>query len=338
MVEREECSRATPDEAASPADALTAGPTSRPAVPPPPGPTPRPVDAPPPGRTSRPVDVPAPEVDTPRTGSATLPADAPPPGADAPARGADRPARETDVPPSDAGAAPPEADVPPSEAGAPVPETYAALLADLGALLDAHEPHEVVVLLRAELERRELRAYSHGWRDAAAHFEPAVEAARSANLRTLRLVGRTPGRAAVIPIRQEARGGDPREPDREDGLPDDVAPHVASHAAPHAGPRTDRDADADVDAQGPPGPRDGDGPEGGEPGTGRPRTGRRSVPAPRPARTGSGPEPALVPKSRSSRVPTIPTLPAPRLRLPPRRPADGGRAAATEDTRKGGHP
>ncbi|WP_318294622.1 hypothetical protein [Streptomyces bacillaris] len=228
--------------------------------------------------------------------------------------------------------------MPPSEAGAPVPETYAALLADLGALLDAHEPHEVVVLLRAELERRELRAYSHGWRDAAAHFEPAVEAARSANLRTLRLVGRTPGRAAVIPIRQEARGGDPREPDREDGLPDDVAPHVASHAAPHAGPRTDRDADADVDAQGPPGPRDGDGPEGGEPGTGRPRTGRRSVPAPRPARTGSGPEPALVPKSRSSRVPTIPTLPAPRLRLPPRRPADGGRAAATEDTRKGGHP
>ncbi|POG48789.1 hypothetical protein BV881_04445 [Streptomyces sp. ZL-24] len=244
------------------------------------------------------------------------------------------------MPPSDAGAAPPEAGVPPSEAGAPVPETYAALLADLGALLDAHEPHEVVVLLRAELERRELRAYSHGWRDAAAHFEPAVEAARSANLRTLRLVGRTPGRAAVIPIRQEARGGDPREPDREDGLPDDVAPHVASHAgphaAPHAGPRTD--ADADVDAQGPPGPRDGDGPEGGEPGTGRPRTGRRSVPAPRPARTGSGPEPALVPKSRSSRVPTIPTLPAPRLRLPPRRPADGGRAAATEDTRKGGHP
>ncbi|XXZ50888.1 hypothetical protein AAGT00_22865 [Streptomyces cavourensis] len=236
------------------------------------------------------------------------------------------------MPPSDAGAAPPEADVPPSGTGAPVPETYAELLADLGALLDAHEPHEVVVLLRAELERRELRAYSHGWRDAAAHFEPAVEAARNANLRALRLVGRTPGRAAVIPIRQGARGGDPREPDREGGLPDGAAPH----AAPHAGPRTDRDAD--VDARGPSDPRDGDGPEGGEPGTGSPRTGRRSVPAPRPARTGSGPEPALVPKSRTSRVPTIPTLPAPRLRLPPRRPPDGGRAAATEDTRKGGHP
>jgi hypothetical protein len=200
-------------------------------------------------------------------------------------------------------------------AGAPAPETYAALLAELGALLDAHEPHEVVVLLRAELERRELRAYSHGWRDAAAHFEPAVEAARTANLRTLRLVGRTPGRAAVIPFRQEDRAGEPRDAEHEDGLPDDAD-------RPHAeGPRGEsRPEKAE--------------PRRDRPHTDRPHTDRRPGPPtgpPRPARTGTGPEPALVPKSRNSRVPTIPTLPAPRLRLPPRRPTEDGRAATPDD-------
>ncbi|MFD9581372.1 hypothetical protein ACFWBZ_27575, partial [Streptomyces griseus] len=56
-----------------------------------------------------------------------------------------------------------------------------------------------------------------------------------------------------------------------------------------------------------------------------PRPDRRSGSAPRasrPPRTGAGPEPALVPKSRNSRVPTIPTLPASRLRLPGRPPAE----------------
>lgn len=205
-------------------------------------------------------------------------------------------------------------------AGAPEPETYAALLAELGALLDAHEPHEVVVLLRAELERRELRAYSHGWRDAAAHFEPVVEAARTANLRTLRLVGRTPGRAAVIPFRQEDRAGEPRDAEHEDGLPDDAGrPHAEGprgESRPEkAEPRRDR-------------------PHADRPHTDRPHTDRRPGPPtgpPRPARTGTGPEPALVPKSRNSRVPTIPTLPAPRLRLPPRRPAEDGRAATPDD-------
>ncbi|QCW78988.1 hypothetical protein EQG64_21490 [Streptomyces sp. S6] len=219
--------------------------------------------------------------------------------------------------------------MPQPEAGAPVPETYAALLADLGALLDAHEPHEVVVLLRAELERRELRAYSHGWRDAAAHFEPAVEAARSANLRTLRLVGRTPGRAAVIPIRQEARGGDPRDPDRQGTLGRfTFAPPVrpGERWTVAKADAQDRQAHGTVTA-----------PRAGSPAPAAPYRSALRTRAPA-ARAGSGPEPALVPKSRSSRVPTIPTLPAPRLRLPPRRPADGGRAAATEDTRKGGHP
>ncbi len=161
------------------------------------------------------------------------------------------------------------------------------------------------MLLRAELERRELRAYSHGWRDAAAHFEPAVEAARTANLRTLRLVGRTPGRAAVIPFRHEDRAGEPRDAEHGDGLPGDAdRPHADRHAE---------------------GPRGESRPEKAEPRRDRPHADRRSGPLtgpPRPART--GPEPALVPKSRNSRVPTIPTLPAPRLRLPPQA-ADGGR-------------
>ncbi|XMN07086.1 hypothetical protein ACK8N7_14035 [Streptomyces griseobrunneus] len=204
-------------------------------------------------------------------------------------------------------------------AGAPAPETYAAPLAELGALLDAHEPHEVVVLLRAELDRRELRAYSHGWRDAAAHFEPAVEAARTANLRTLRLVGRTPGRAGVIPFRQEDRGAEPRDADHEDDLPDGAGRP---------------DADRHIE-----GSRGESRPEKGEPRrdrphADRPHADRRPGPPtgpPRPARTGTGPEPALVPKSRNSRVPTIPTLPAPRLRLPPRRPAEDGRAATPDD-------
>ncbi|MET8497764.1 hypothetical protein [Streptomyces microflavus] len=211
-------------------------------------------------------------------------------------------------------------------AGAPEPETYAALLAELGALLDAHEPHEVVVLLRAELERRELRAYSHGWRDAAAHFEPAVEAARTANLRTLRLVGRTPGRAAVIPFRQEDRAGEPRGAEHEDGLPDDAGrPHAEgprgeSHPE-KAEPRRDRPH--------------ADRPHADRPHTGRPHTDRRPGPPtgpPRPARTGTGPEPALVPKSRNSRVPTIPTLPPPPAApAPPRRPTEDGRAATPDD-------
>ncbi|MEU0102250.1 hypothetical protein [Streptomyces sp. NPDC006267] len=189
-------------------------------------------------------------------------------------------------------------------AGAPAPETYAALLAELGALLDSHEPHEVVVLLRAELERREMLAYSHGWRDAAAHYEPAVEAARAASRRTLRLVEstRTPGQAAVIPFRQEERGDALRQP--EDG----AGEKGAARDAPRA---------------------DGPGERGRSAGRRRDRPGTEERPA-RPPRTAAGPEPALVRKSRSSRVPTIPTLPTPRLR---RREEDGKGTAPDDVTR-----
>ncbi|MEV6476231.1 hypothetical protein [Streptomyces sp. NPDC051657] len=212
--------------------------------------------------------------------------------------------------PGTAGAAP---------AGDPAPETYAALLAELGVLLDAHEPHEVVVLLRAELERRELRAYSHGWRDAADHFEPAVEAARAASLRTLRLVGRARGRAAVIPFRSEGRNGEPHEAGRGGGLPPDG--ERRGDGVPDGG-RSDGE---ELRRDRPPTDRSP---------TDRPPADRHSGSAPRPSRpprTGGGPEPALVPKSRNSRVPTIPTLPASRLRLPARPPAEGGGSATPDD-------
>ncbi|MFD4235569.1 hypothetical protein [Streptomyces sp. NPDC058542] len=227
--------------------------------------------------------------------------------------------------PGTAGAAP---------AGDPAPETYAALLAELGVLLDAHEPHEVVVLLRAELERRELRAYSHGWRDAADHFEPAVEAARAASLRTLRLVGRAQGRAAVIPFRSEDRNGEPHDAGRGGGLPPDGerrgdgvpdggrsdGEELRRDRPPTDRPPTDRSPTDRSPADRSP--------------TGRPPADRHSGSAPRPSRpprTGGGPEPALVPKSRNSRVPTIPTLPASRLRLPARPPAEGGGSATPDD-------
>lgn len=89
--------------------------------------------------------------------------------------------------------------------GAPVPDDYSALLAALGHHLDHHPPDEIMVLLRAEMERRELQAYASGWRDAAAHYERALAEARVANGRSLRLVERASGQAVVIPLRHDER-------------------------------------------------------------------------------------------------------------------------------------
>ncbi|GAA4905183.1 hypothetical protein ACFPM3_30145 [Streptomyces coeruleoprunus] len=140
----------------------------------------------------------------------------------------------------------------------PPADDLPGLLAVLGQYLERHAPDEVVVLLREEIERREFRAYADGWRDAGVHYERALEEARAAaGSRTLRLVGRTPGRAAVIPF-----------PDQRQERHDDAA-------------------EADQ-----PGERDG----GTAPSAGRP---------------------AFVPKSRTSKVPTIPRLTLPRR---PRRP------------------
>ncbi|MFI6107254.1 hypothetical protein [Streptomyces sp. NPDC051310] len=88
--------------------------------------------------------------------------------------------------------------------GLPEPaDDMPALLATLGRYLESHAPQEVVVLLREELARREFQAYVNGWRDAADEYEPVLEEARRiAQTRRLRLVGRTPGQAAVIPFPQ----------------------------------------------------------------------------------------------------------------------------------------
>ncbi|MGW0939216.1 hypothetical protein [Streptomyces sp. NPDC002666] len=173
------------------------------------------------------------------------------------------------------------------------PDTLSGLLAALGRHLESHAPDEVVVLLREEMERRELRAYSSGWRDAAAHYEPALQEARAAGGRALRLVRGVPGQAAVIPLRQQTgntAGGnnaDRNTADRGNADRDKADGHAPTRHA----------ADA---------PREDDGPEARTARTGSTDADERG---------GRPPAPALVPKSRSSRVPTIP-----RLRPPSRRP------------------
>ncbi|MEV6423007.1 hypothetical protein [Streptomyces sp. NPDC051662] len=170
----------------------------------------------------------------------------------------------------------------------PPPGDLRALLDSLGRSLEDHEPGELVVLLREEIERRELRAYASGWRDAAEQYESALEQARAtARTGRLRLVGRTPGQAAVIPFPQEGSPEDPARdhPERDDG--DGPAPAADARAEPpddgsvdpHTDPHTDR------------------------------RTEQRAA-GPRPP--AEPVKPAFVRKRRSSKVPTIPTLPPPR--------------------------
>nr|WSW67386.1 hypothetical protein OG461_14870 [Streptomyces sp. NBC_00995] len=161
----------------------------------------------------------------------------------------------------------PDAGPPPGGDTAGEPDTLSGLLATLGRHLESHAPDEVMVLLREEVERRELRAYSSGWRDAAAQYEPVLQEARAAGGRALRLVRESSGQAAVIPLRRQTGGAADRG--RPRGREEDPAEGRTGPAA------------------------------GGE---------RRAGPA--------ASAPALVPKSRSSRVPTIP-----RLRPPSRRPA-----------------
>ncbi|MEV5447190.1 hypothetical protein AB0N23_32345, partial [Streptomyces sp. NPDC052644] len=104
-------------------------------------------------------------------------------------------------------------DARPPRARGPVPglpepaEDLPDLLATLGRYLETHPPGEVAVVLREEMARREFQAYASGWRDAADQYEPVLEEARRiAQTRRLRLVGRTPGQAAVIPFpRDEVR-------------------------------------------------------------------------------------------------------------------------------------
>lgn len=117
--------------------------------------------------------------------------------------------------------APRDDDARPPRARGPVPglpepaDGLPDLLSTLGRYLETHLPGDVVVVLREEMARREFQAYASGWRDAADQYEPVLEEARRiAQTRRLRLVGRTPGQAAVIPFpRDGARG--PGGPDAE---------------------------------------------------------------------------------------------------------------------------
>ncbi|MDT0610118.1 hypothetical protein [Streptomyces lancefieldiae] len=169
--------------------------------------------------------------------------------------------------------------------GAPGPDDYAGLLATLGHYLDRHSPDEVMVLLRAEMDRRETAAYASGWRDAAACYEPALAEARAASGRTPRPVRRTPGQAVVIPLRREGP---------------EAAGRGAGDARGNGGDGRDPDARAG---------------SAGRPAQENPRQDRQPATTP----------PALVPKSPSSRAPTIP-----RLRTNRRRPADGGHAGTPD--------
>ncbi|MEU3598810.1 hypothetical protein ABZ714_08780, partial [Streptomyces sp. NPDC006798] len=94
--------------------------------------------------------------------------------------------------------------------GEPPADGLPELLALVGRLLEGHAPAEIAVLLREELDRREIEAYAKGWRDASDEYGPALEEALAA-ARPLRLVDRTPGQAAVIPFPYEPHDpGDPR--------------------------------------------------------------------------------------------------------------------------------
>ncbi|MGI5481253.1 hypothetical protein [Streptomyces lavendofoliae] len=204
-----------------------------------------------------------------------------------------------------------------------------ALFATLGRHLEGHAPEEVVVLLREELARREFEAYVNGWRDAADQYEPVLEEARRiAQTRRLRLVGRTPGQAAVIPFPH----GDGR--DAADGDPGGATPGPDDPRPAPQGPRAP--APRRPEASAPPAGRTGAGPGASERRRSRDTQDHRAA-APRRERDGTQgapgrrgakgkeqdpeardpgtPRPGLVAKSPHSRVPTIPPLPG-RRRAP----------------------
>ncbi|MGW7053358.1 hypothetical protein [Streptomyces sp. NPDC054887] len=186
---------------------------------------------------------------------------------------------ERSRPPGDP-AARPGAD-PPSPKPAPLPQDLPGLLASLGEYLQGHGPDELVVLLRTEIERRELRAYANGWRDAAAEYDLTLRRADQA--RRLSVVSRTPGRAAVIPFPHDEHDEHDTHDTHDGHAADDPADDATGEAAGAAtdGPAPAPSADAaDRDA-----------------------AASRAAPAAR-RRTRA----TLVPKSRSSKVPTIPRL------------------------------
>ncbi|MFD6803654.1 hypothetical protein [Streptomyces cyaneofuscatus] len=221
------------------------------------------------------------------------------------------------VPPEPEETDPPVAEVPGGRGAGPEPaepsDGLSALLAALGAHLERHSPADVAVLLRSELERREFLAYANGWRDAADRYEPALEQARRiAGSRRLRLVGPTPGQAAVIPFPQDAPVSA-----AEEGTP------AATPAPARRAPGTATAAGAEpagAEAHAGPGADD----VRGHPDTVEVRA-HQDAPA-APARSVAPPGPGLVAKNRNSRAPTIPRLAVRR----PGRPDPRGQAPRPE--------
>ncbi|MFE0426741.1 hypothetical protein, partial [Streptomyces sp. NPDC058953] len=112
----------------------------------------------------------------------------------------------------------------PALPGTPPDDGLPGLLALVGRLLEGHAPAEIAVLLCEELDRREIEAYAKGWREAAAEYGPALEEALAA-ARPLRLVGRTPGQAAVIPFPHDYDSPGRRDQRDEHGRGDLRDPH-----------------------------------------------------------------------------------------------------------------
>ncbi|MFF9632716.1 hypothetical protein [Streptomyces fradiae] len=216
------------------------------------------------------------------------------------------------------------------------------LLGLLGRLLEGHAPDEIALLLREELERREFKAYADGWRDAALHFTPLVEEARAARGRPLRLVDRTRGRGSVIPFPRDRRlpyAADPDPaPKHPDPAPKRPAPgHGRKHGYEAAGDGATAEEPASRTAAEPPptaaaAPLDAPttptapaAPGRADPAGPGPAAAPASHPAGSDEASSSAPRHAFVPKSRGSKVPTIPRIATPRR---PRRgqPGGGGRA------------
>ncbi|MGW1276599.1 hypothetical protein ACWD4V_06500 [Streptomyces tsukubensis] len=190
--------------------------------------------------------------------------------------------------------------------GTPSDDDLPGLLALVGHLLEAHSPDRIAVLLREELDRREVEAYAMGWRDAAAEYARALEEAlAAAATRPLRLVDRTPGQAAVIPFPQDFQSPSGR-----------TAGH-GGHGDTGEGRAVERERARGRTSRGHrsrTGVPDGDGEEAGDTGQageteGAPEGDEAAQPRPRPG---------FAAKSRKSKVPTIPPLAT--ARRPPREP------------------
>ncbi|WP_328318859.1 hypothetical protein [Streptomyces sp. NBC_00388] len=211
------------------------------------------------------------------------------------------------------------------DAGQP-PGDLAQLLASVGALLGSHAAEDLVVLVREELERREFVAYGRGWRDAAAQYHQSAEGADA--VRAGEAGDRVPGQAAVIPFRRRERYERPEQPQlrprsEDSGLTDAYgetyddtyggpygAEPLPGEASPADAAETGAAAPAGAVCAAVPEPRTARGP-------------RRRPPAPE-APAAASPRPAFAPKSRRSKVPTIPRLPRSR-----------GRGRPDEDERPG---